>query len=51
MVAYARRKATAEGPNVWTARPVLVLQTVVTATFGFVAVSRIVEKIIQKHSK
>ncbi len=44
-------KATAEGPKRMDCATGFGAATVVTATFGFVAVSRIVEKIIQKHSK
>ncbi|GAM69891.1 hesA/moeB/thiF family protein [Vibrio sp. JCM 19236] len=43
-------KATAEGPKRMDCATGFGAATVVTATFGFVAVSRIIEKIIQKHS-
>ncbi|CAM3134690.1 tRNA cyclic N6-threonylcarbamoyladenosine(37) synthase TcdA [Vibrio rarus] len=43
-------KATAEGPKRMDCATGFGAATVVTATFGFVAVSRIIEKLIQKHS-
>lgn len=44
-------KASAEGPKRMDCATGFGAATVVTATFGFVAVSRIVEKIIKKHSE
>lgn len=44
-------KSTAEGPKRMDCASGFGAATVVTATFGFVAVSRIVEKLIQRHSK
>ncbi|MCV5340527.1 tRNA cyclic N6-threonylcarbamoyladenosine(37) synthase TcdA, partial [Escherichia coli] len=44
-------KSTAEGPKRMDCASGFGAATVVTATFGFVAVSRIVEKLIQKHKK
>ncbi|WP_070962537.1 tRNA cyclic N6-threonylcarbamoyladenosine(37) synthase TcdA [Vibrio sonorensis] len=44
-------KATAEGPKKMDCATGFGASTVVTASFGFVAVARIVEKLIQKHSK
>ncbi|WGV99713.1 tRNA cyclic N6-threonylcarbamoyladenosine(37) synthase TcdA [Vibrio sp. YMD68] len=44
-------KSTAEGPKRMDCATGFGAATVVTATFGFVAVSKIVEKIIAKHSK
>ncbi|EKO3462980.1 tRNA cyclic N6-threonylcarbamoyladenosine(37) synthase TcdA [Vibrio fluvialis] len=44
-------KSTAEGPKRMDCASGFGAATVVTATFGFVAVSRIVEKLIQKHRK
>lgn len=43
-------KATADGPKRMDCASGFGAATVVTATFGFVAVSRIVEKLIEKHS-
>lgn len=43
-------KSTAEGPKRMDCASGFGAATVVTATFGFVAVSRIVEKLIQKHN-
>ncbi|WED21240.1 tRNA cyclic N6-threonylcarbamoyladenosine(37) synthase TcdA [Vibrio sp. JC009] len=43
-------KATAEGPKKMDCAAGFGAATVVTATFGFVAVSRIIEKLIAKHS-
>lgn len=44
-------KATAEGPKRMDCASGLGAATMVTATFGFVAVSRIIAKLIEKHSK
>ncbi len=44
-------KSTAEGPKRMDCASGFGAATVVTATFGFVAVSRIVEKLIEKYSK
>ncbi|MDG3087360.1 tRNA cyclic N6-threonylcarbamoyladenosine(37) synthase TcdA [Vibrio hannami] len=44
-------KATAEGPKKMDCASGFGAATVVTATFGFVAVSRIIEKLLLKHSK
>ena len=42
-------KSSAEGPKPMDCASGFGAATVVTATFGFVAVARIVEKLIQKH--
>jgi tRNA A37 threonylcarbamoyladenosine dehydratase len=43
-------KSTADGPKRMDCASGFGAATVVTATFGFVAVSRIVEKILQKYA-